>query len=378
MVDGEAGMDDCDSIRPLLAGYLQGRLAPEEARTIDAHLDSCAGCRSEWADFRAIHDSLGGDVDVQPPPRVLERALSVLERDGGPARPRWSRFGIAAGLAASLLVVVAAIQSWRGRSGSPPDGPPLLPPAPISIAPLPEPSFDFPVPDFEPAVPSVPADGGIAWLKDPGGALVASRETRSPVFCMVDNPDCRVCAGIRKSTLRDPEVVSLSRRFLCLWLDYRNAKGQPGPLPRFGILDDMGRMTALYPGHPGDAACLRAWLETHAPDGVSSVSLEELSRTEDLLREACQAYASGNLGRASARLAEFDARRQEQVLEAHRRQAEALREALRDQVEARCLFVKALLRNGEASRAREFHRLLQEACGGSPLAGEVEALMRRE
>lgn len=64
-------MKDCDSIKPLLVGLLDGELTPEETRQVNHHLNRCAACRSEYALLRETSGKLEAVSYQEPGDEVL-------------------------------------------------------------------------------------------------------------------------------------------------------------------------------------------------------------------------------------------------------------------------------------------------------------------
>jgi hypothetical protein len=97
---------NCFAVRPLLPAYLYGGLQSQERSQLEAHLAQCAECRRE-------HDALarvGKLLDATPAPIVTIDVGAIhakaLRREVRRVK-RWRRFAVAAGLAASLLLVLS-------------------------------------------------------------------------------------------------------------------------------------------------------------------------------------------------------------------------------------------------------------------------------
>ena len=118
---------DHEEIERSVAGYVLGVLDPDEARTVEAHLQACAGCR-------AIASRLAGVVAVVPlatpsntPPdrlrgRILAAAAAGRSPDAGVSvvrplplpRSRRSSWRVPAWAAAGLVAAVAAFALGTG------------------------------------------------------------------------------------------------------------------------------------------------------------------------------------------------------------------------------------------------------------------------
>ncbi|MBN2449183.1 MAG: zf-HC2 domain-containing protein [Lentisphaeria bacterium] len=86
-------MNDCESMKPLLMGMMDGELTPEQASAVTRHLDRCEACRREFEELRAACDPLRELVFREPDRERLARLW----------RTPFSRFTYHAGL---LLVLV--------------------------------------------------------------------------------------------------------------------------------------------------------------------------------------------------------------------------------------------------------------------------------
>lgn len=99
---------NCDEARDLFDERLD-----DPRPDLDAHLDSCSGCRTRWSDFEAGHRLFREALRLPPPPPDLTRR--VLE---GLDRPspwltllHWLRGGLVAATVAVWLVLGAAL-AW--------------------------------------------------------------------------------------------------------------------------------------------------------------------------------------------------------------------------------------------------------------------------
>ena len=96
-------MNGCHQVHAGFADYLDGRLSGREMQEIDAHLQGCGECASEWNSLRALQASLGALGPVPEPAdlplriRVAvsqERARSrrsVFAFGSSPGKTRWVR-----------------------------------------------------------------------------------------------------------------------------------------------------------------------------------------------------------------------------------------------------------------------------------------------
>ena len=113
---GRWGYDsDHRETQGLLGPYVLGALEAGEERTVERHLEACAGCRKEERGLRETHERLAGAAIAggAAPPRLKDRVLAALPPQEGQALPagesertRWLRL-VAPVVAAALLVAVA-------------------------------------------------------------------------------------------------------------------------------------------------------------------------------------------------------------------------------------------------------------------------------
>lgn len=79
-------MDEEDRIRDLVAAYVLGAVTPEEDVLVERHLVTCASCRQEERELRAVErvlPLLAGGLD--PPPALKARLMAAVAADA-PAR----------------------------------------------------------------------------------------------------------------------------------------------------------------------------------------------------------------------------------------------------------------------------------------------------
>jgi hypothetical protein len=124
-----------------LSAYLDGELGPGERAAVEAHLETCALCRSRLAELAGLDEAARARPLPEPPAGYFEsfpaRVRAALEAEGavsararglraGPPRWRWPAWSWAAA-AALLLVVVTPLTLLEFRGGrriSPETGPP--------------------------------------------------------------------------------------------------------------------------------------------------------------------------------------------------------------------------------------------------------------
>jgi len=108
-----------------LIEWTAGRLEPERAQAVRAHVAVCEACARTAATQRDTRDALG-DWTVTPPARDLWPAVEAqLEGTAAPARagrPSWPRTAVRAAAAILLAAAVGHVAGrWvRSRVGKPP------------------------------------------------------------------------------------------------------------------------------------------------------------------------------------------------------------------------------------------------------------------
>jgi anti-sigma-K factor RskA len=104
--------DEHSLLRENIPAYSLGTLDAQEIRALEAHLQTCAACRTELSRYRAISDNLLMAIPPRAPSAALRKRLqNQLPSAQTPqkvARPRlaWSFGSLAMGAAVILLLVV--------------------------------------------------------------------------------------------------------------------------------------------------------------------------------------------------------------------------------------------------------------------------------
>lgn len=107
----------CAERRAQLVAYQDGELEATERRELEAHLESCAVCRSALEAERELSLALGSLPAVEPPPSFEARFWARIAREQEPPRRGVARFltrrlALALGGAAALsAAVVLALRS---------------------------------------------------------------------------------------------------------------------------------------------------------------------------------------------------------------------------------------------------------------------------
>src|SRR5512133_1743609 len=99
---------NCDSVRLLLNGYVDGELDLVNSLEIENHLQGCAGCTSQYQLLTALHQKLSTQLPYHPAPAHLEKRVRSSLRKAYPSTPAtsilsWRWLAPAAVLAAVLF-----------------------------------------------------------------------------------------------------------------------------------------------------------------------------------------------------------------------------------------------------------------------------------
>jgi anti-sigma-K factor RskA len=92
-----------------IPAYAIGALDVEEIAALEAHLQTCASCRTELAEYRLVSESMLTALPPKQPSAALRKRLqSRLPSAQGTSRPRfaWSFNRLAAGLVIAALLVL--------------------------------------------------------------------------------------------------------------------------------------------------------------------------------------------------------------------------------------------------------------------------------
>ena len=109
----------CDDIQPLVRDAGRGRLLPDEAARVTAHLSTCAACRALADEERALDERLD-TLPQRPASLALKRRLAARLPDEERTRTTRRRGTlVAASLALAACVALAAV-ALHGRFAAPP------------------------------------------------------------------------------------------------------------------------------------------------------------------------------------------------------------------------------------------------------------------
>lgn len=103
----------------LLPWYVNGTLAPEELRQVEAHLGACAHCRKEVALLKGLRERIRqAGAEAGPGALARQRLLRDIRKPARNRRPVWfPTVAIAATLVIALQAAIIA-SLWQSPSGT--------------------------------------------------------------------------------------------------------------------------------------------------------------------------------------------------------------------------------------------------------------------
>ncbi len=107
-------MPDCETVRDLLSPLADGELDAASRRTVETHLEACAGCRRELRAIRGVSAFVASTGPVRPPTDLLECMLvshSPATRHAG-GDGRIARQRVLARVAAAMIGAAVVGWSW--------------------------------------------------------------------------------------------------------------------------------------------------------------------------------------------------------------------------------------------------------------------------
>ncbi len=111
----------CESCERELCAYLDGALHAAVARALESHIETCARCRGQLADYREISAGLAGLPEIEAPGWLESRVLGAVV--GRARRERiWSRgFALAGALSFAVGIGLIAYAPRFARTFQLPD-----------------------------------------------------------------------------------------------------------------------------------------------------------------------------------------------------------------------------------------------------------------
>ena len=114
---------ECREVRELLLDYQRGRLEPDRARALRAHLETCPTCTRAEAAEALLTDILDRQLPQHPAPLALKRRLAAQWPAAAAVRPswwqRWGRPLVPAAAVAALLLVTMPLYYQRATERQP-------------------------------------------------------------------------------------------------------------------------------------------------------------------------------------------------------------------------------------------------------------------
>ncbi|MGQ9714321.1 MAG: anti-sigma factor family protein [Anaerolineae bacterium] len=111
-------MSRCESAHQWMSGALDHGLASEDARALQAHLQSCPRCRATWAALQEVERILSAPPLVPAPEGFAKRTLARLEACGATA-PRQGRKSPFWPVAGAVLTTCSLLLWWIALLGLP-------------------------------------------------------------------------------------------------------------------------------------------------------------------------------------------------------------------------------------------------------------------
>ena len=148
---------------------------------------------------------------------------------------------------------------------------------------LPEPGDNMLLPGSESETEDAPV-----WLNSPEQALAQAKTEYKPVFLLFGSEGCAWCERTRNEVLKDSQIDSQLRRFVCVRIDIERAPGIAAQyivqgVPAFRILSAEGRYLTGADGYltaPELLKLLRGALDTELLERKDTPFLELLQRLE--------------------------------------------------------------------------------------------------
>lgn len=101
---------NCDRVRLLLNGYVDGELDLVNALDIEQHLQGCASCSRRYEELLALHTAVNDPRMFYSAPAGLQKRIHVSLKGATPASPvPWRRLSLIGSLAGVVIVVLIIV-----------------------------------------------------------------------------------------------------------------------------------------------------------------------------------------------------------------------------------------------------------------------------
>lgn len=110
---------NCQNIRELMNGYLDGELDLVNHLEIERHLNDCDACAKEYKNFQTLRSSLDESFYFHAPANLRKNIRSALRQtDGEPTRYRfWHWRWLAAATSVAAIVILTLVFLRTGSTG---------------------------------------------------------------------------------------------------------------------------------------------------------------------------------------------------------------------------------------------------------------------
>ena len=111
----------CTDVNEALGEYVEGSLAPEARRAVDAHLHACPACALLAADLARVRQLAASLDRLQPPPAAWARIAREAQLPGYRTERsgRWWQGWVPLAAAAAIVLAVAVTWMVKGRTTTP-------------------------------------------------------------------------------------------------------------------------------------------------------------------------------------------------------------------------------------------------------------------
>lgn len=356
---------EASSAHDRIRAWARGELAPAELAELERELAGDPELAAFAAEYRELHS-------------LLELAATLpTVAPKGRARRGWKRVAAAAAVMALALAAGFAIERALRAAR-------LAEPVELSHIERDRPRVPE---EEEPRIPAELAsyhpteDGAIQWLGSLDEARDAGRVSGRPLLLFGTLPGCPVCLRLKRTALRDGEVLSLAEEYVPVEVDLaavdedtRKELMSRG-YPVFEVLDEDGGLIASFSGDPSVEE-----LREHMLDALAERVDAPRALAWERVRELASLYGRAREAEREERMA--DARRDyERMLEDGEGRVFVTAGSLgvrRVEGAARAVLLEAMRLAGHS--ADDAERLLEEALvrfEGTPYAEDLAQVLER-